>query len=90
MNYKISKRETSYDVLLATCSNAKRAFYLLPSISTIGMGSAEFCAQLLEQEKAAAPGIAFRADHSIRYATSMSNIEKGLKRMDRFIRSLNK
>jgi aspartate aminotransferase len=46
----------------------------------------------LEQEKVAAvPGIAFGADDYIRisYATGLSTIEKGLERMDRFVRSLS-
>lgn len=76
-----------------TCVNAKGAFYLFPNISGTGLKSAEFCAKLLEQEKVAAvPGIAFGADDYIRisYATSLANIEKGLERMDRFVRSLKK
>ena len=74
-----------------TCVNAKGAFYLFPNISKLGLKSSEFCAKLLEQEKVAAvPGIAFGADDYIRlsYATSMANIEKGLDRLDRFVRSL--
>jgi aspartate aminotransferase len=74
-----------------TCANAKGAFYLFPNISGTGLKSSEFCAKLLEQEKVAAvPGIAFGADDYIRlsYATSMANIEKGLERMDRFVRGL--
>ena len=74
-----------------SCVNAKGAFYLLPNISKTGLKSAEFCARLLEQEKVAAvPGIAFGADDYIRlsYATSMANIEKGLDRIDRFVRGL--
>ncbi len=76
-----------------TCVNAKGAFYLFPNISKTGLKSAEFCAKLLEQEKVAAvPGIAFGADDYIRlsYATSLANIEKGLDRMDRFVRTLVK
>jgi aspartate aminotransferase len=76
-----------------TCVNAKGAFYLFPNISATGLKSAEFCARLLEQEKVAAvPGIAFGADDYIRlsYATSLANIEKGLERMDRFVRTLVK
>jgi aspartate aminotransferase len=76
-----------------TCANAKGAFYLFPNISGTGLKSADFCAKLLEQEKVAAvPGIAFGADDYIRlsYATSMANIEKGLERMDRFVRGLKK
>ncbi len=74
-----------------TCCNAKGAFYLFPNISATGLRSTEFCAKLLEQEKVAAvPGIAFGADDYVRisYATSLGNIEKGLERMDRFVRSL--
>jgi aspartate aminotransferase len=74
-----------------SCVNAKGAFYLFPKISLTGLKSVEFCARLLEQEKVAAvPGIAFGADDYIRisYATSMTNIEKGLERIDRFVRGL--
>jgi aspartate aminotransferase len=74
-----------------SCVNSKGAFYLFPNISKTGLKSADFCARLLEQEKVAAvPGIAFGADDYIRisYATSLANIEKGLSRMDRFVRSL--
>jgi aspartate aminotransferase len=73
--------------------NAKGAFYLFPNISKTGLKSSEFCAKLLEQEKVAAvPGIAFGADDYLRisYATSMANIEKGLDRMDKFVRGLAK
>ena len=74
-----------------TCVNSKGAFYLFPNISRTGLKSREFCSRLLEQEKVAAvPGIAFGADDFIRlsYATSLANIEKGLERMDRFVRGL--
>ena len=76
-----------------TCVNARGAFYLFPNISKTGLKSADFCAKLLEAEKVAAvPGIAFGADDDLRisYATSMANIEKGLDRMDKFVRSLAK
>jgi aspartate aminotransferase len=76
-----------------SCVNAKGAFYLFPNIAKTGLNSSDFCAKLLEQEKVAAvPGIAFGADDYLRisYATSMANIEKGLERMDRFVRGLKK
>ncbi len=76
-----------------SCVNAKGAFYLFPKISGTGLKSTEFCAKLLEAEKVAAvPGIAFGADDYLRisYATSMAKIEKGLERMDRFVRGLKK
>jgi len=74
-----------------SCVNSKGAFYLFPNIGATGLKSTEFCARLLEQQKVAAvPGIAFGADDYIRisYATSLTNIEKGLDRMDKFVRSL--
>src|SRR6201985_180652 len=73
------------------CVNAKGAFYLFPNISKVGLNSYDFCAKLLEQQKvAAAPGIAFGADDYLRisYATSMANIEKGLDRMEKFVRGI--
>jgi aspartate aminotransferase len=76
-----------------SCVNAKGAFYLFPNIAKTGLNSTEFCAKLLEQEKVAAvPGIAFGADDYLRisYATSMANIEKGLDRLDKFVRGLGK
>jgi aspartate aminotransferase len=72
-----------------SCVNAKGAFYLFPKISGTGLGSLDFCAQLLEQQKVAAvPGTAFGAGDYIRlsYATSMENIEKGLDRIEKFVR----
>lgn len=74
-----------------SCVNAKGAFYLFPNISKLGLSSTEFCAKLLEQEKVAAvPGIAFGADEYMRvsYATSMTNIEKGLDRLEKFAKTL--
>ena len=76
-----------------SCVNAKGAFYLFPNIGRLGLKSSEFCARLLEQEQVAAvPGVAFGADDYIRisYATSLANIQKGLDRMERFVRSLTK
>ncbi len=76
-----------------SCVNAKGAFYLFPNISRLGLNSTDFCARLLEQQKVAAvPGIAFGADQYIRisYATSLANIEKGLDRLEKFARGLQK
>src|SRR5436190_11678314 len=74
-----------------SCVNSKGAFYLFPNISKTGLNSSDFCAKLLEAEKVAAvPGVAFGADDCIRlsYATSMSNIEKGLDRIEKFCKGL--
>jgi aspartate aminotransferase len=72
-----------------SCVNAKGAFYLFPKVSGTGLGSMDFCAQLLEKQNVAAvPGTAFGAPDYIRisYATSMENIEKGLDRIEKFVR----
>jgi aspartate aminotransferase len=74
-----------------SCVKAKGACYLFPNSSKTGLKSTEFCARLLEAEKVAAvPGIAFGADDYIRisYATSMTNIQKGLDRIERFCKGL--
>jgi aspartate aminotransferase len=74
-----------------SCVNSRGAFYLFPNISKTALKSTDFCARLLEQEKVAAvPGVAFGADDYIRisYATSMANIEKGLDRLERFVKGL--
>ena len=74
-----------------SCVNSKGAFYLFPNISKLGLSSTEFCSRLLEQEKVAAvPGIAFGADDYLRisYATSLANIEKGLDRLEKFVKGL--
>jgi aspartate aminotransferase len=74
-----------------SCVNAKGAFYLFPNISQTGLKSGDFCRRFLKEQKVAAvPGIAFGADEYLRisYATSMANIEKGLDRLDKFVRGL--
>jgi len=66
------------------------AFYIFVNISKTGLKSLEFCDALLEsQQVAAIPGIAFGADDHIRlsYATDMASIEKGIDRLDKFVRS---
>jgi len=67
------------------------AFYCFPDISAIGLDSMTFASRLLQEAHVAVvPGIAFGDDKSIRlsYATSMQNIEKGMDRMEKWIKSL--
>ena len=76
-----------------SCINARGAFYLFPNISRLGLKSSEFCSRLLDEEKVASvPGIAFGADDYFRisYATGMKDIEKGLDRLQKFVKSLAK
>lgn len=72
------------------CPKPDGAFYMFPDISQTGMSSLEFCDALLEKHYVATiPGIAFGADQCIRlsYATDMDTIQKGLERLDQFVRS---
>lgn len=73
------------------CPKPDGAFYLFADISQTGLNSLDFCKLLLEaQQVAAIPGIAFGADNCIRlsYATDMNSIEKGIERLEKFVRSL--
>jgi len=87
------RRQVMLDRLSAipgmTCAPPDGAFYIFVNISKTGMTSLEFCNALLEtQQVAAIPGIAFGADDHIRlsYATDMTSIEKGMDRLDKFVR----
>ena len=89
------RREYMYDRLTkipgVSCVKPMGAFYMLPNISTFGLGSESFCTKLLEQQKVACvPGIAFGSDAHMRlsYACSMENITKGLDRIEAFCKGL--
>ncbi|MUH01819.1 aminotransferase class I/II-fold pyridoxal phosphate-dependent enzyme [Scytonema sp. UIC 10036] len=74
-----------------TCIKPDGAFYLFPDISKTGLKSLDFCNALLEKEQVAViPGIAFGADDNIRlsYATDMATIEKGMDRLERFVKGV--
>ena len=74
-----------------TCAPPDGAFYMFVNISKTGLTSMEFCDNLLKSYQVATiPGIAFSADDHIRlsYATDMASIEKGMDRLDKFVRSL--
>lgn len=73
-----------------SCAKPDGAFYMFVDISKTGLTSLEFCDGLLEsQQVAVIPGIAFGADDCIRlsYATSLEIIEKGMERLDKFVRT---
>ena len=79
-----------------TCAMPKGAFYAYPNISSAfskaGIkDSMDFAEQLLEKASVAAvPGAAFGSDEYLRIsaATSMGELERGLERIDQFVRSL--
>jgi aspartate aminotransferase len=73
------------------CTLPEGAFYIFPKVSNFYSGriknSFDFADLLLEKANVAViPGGAFGADEHIRisYATSMENIEEGLKRIEEF------
>jgi aminotransferase len=76
------------------CFEPKGAFYAFPSIEATGMSSEEFAERLLMEERVAVvPGSAFGqcGEGFIRccYATSLTNIEEALKRMERFVKKVS-
>ena len=73
------------------CFEPLGAFYVFPSIKSLGMSSDEFCEKLLLEEKVLAiPGNAFGecGEGFIRacYASSMENIIEAVKRIERFVK----
>ncbi|MBR3119030.1 aminotransferase [Oceanobacillus profundus] len=75
------------------CHTPGGAFYVFPSIQKTGLTSEEFAARLLQEEKVAVvPGNAFGASGEgyIRcsYAASIEQLETAMKRIGRFIQSL--
>jgi aspartate aminotransferase len=75
-----------------SCAQPSGAFYLFPDISQTGLKSLDFCKTLLEEHQVAViPGVAFGADNNIRlsYATDMATIEKGMDRLEKFVKSVN-
>ncbi|MEA3345605.1 MAG: aminotransferase class I/II-fold pyridoxal phosphate-dependent enzyme [Chloroflexota bacterium] len=72
------------------CFEPQGAFYAFPSIARTGMTSEEFAERLLQEEQVAVvPGSVFGecGQGYIRcsYATSLENIQKALRRMERFL-----
>lgn len=76
---------------LISCPIPTGAFYVFLNIEETGLKSLDFCDKLLEKyQVAAVPGIAFGDDDCVRlsYATDLTSIEKGIDRLDQFVRSL--
>jgi aspartate aminotransferase len=73
-----------------SCVKPDGAFYLMPNIQKTGMKSLDFCQALLEEYQVVmVPGIAFGTDGFVRisYAADLKTIEKGMERLDKFVRS---
>lgn len=96
-NYMI---ESINNIDLLETLHPNGAFYVMVDVSKLFgkkcdgkviEGSIDFAKAILEKEKVAViPGIAFGNDNYIRlsYATSMKNIEEGIRRIEKFIKSL--
>ncbi|MEK6876963.1 MAG: pyridoxal phosphate-dependent aminotransferase [Nanoarchaeota archaeon] len=72
-----------------SCVEPEGAFYAFPDISRTKMSSMEFASKLLEEALVAVvPGSAFGSDKHVRlsYAASMEDIEKGMDRMEKWVR----
>lgn len=78
-----------------SCHMPGGAFYAFPSIESTGLSSQEFSEQLLKQEGVAVvPGEVFgeSGEGHIRcsYASSIEQLQEAMKRMQRFVQSLQK
>ena len=79
------------DAMGLTYPKPEGAFYVFPDISRFGMSSEEFCTRMITEGKVATvPGACFGSDRHIRisYCYSDEELEKGLDRMEQFIRTL--
>ncbi|MGB6328386.1 MAG: pyridoxal phosphate-dependent aminotransferase [Halarcobacter sp.] len=71
-----------------SCVKPDGAFYLFVNIKEVDIDSMQFAADLLEEEGVAVvPGLAFGAEGYFRFsfATSLVNIEEGIRRIKRFV-----
>ncbi len=77
------------------CFEPEGAFYIYPNIGKFGLSSEEFCERLLYEHKCAiVPGTAFGDSGEgfarISYAYSVKHISEALKRIENFVKTLNK
>ncbi len=72
-----------------SCVEPEGAFYAFPNISETGFTSIEFASRLLDEALVAVvPGMAFGYDKCIRlsYATSIKEIERGIDRIEKWLK----
>ncbi|MEO1621682.1 MAG: pyridoxal phosphate-dependent aminotransferase [Cyanobacteria bacterium J06632_3] len=73
-----------------SCVKPMGAFYILVDISQVGLDSVTFCQKLLEEKHVATiPGVAFGAESTLRisYATDLDTIERGIERLNGFVKA---
>ena len=76
------------------CQYPEGAFYVFMKLSNYGLSSEEFCERLLEEHNVAiVPGTAFgdcgEGYARLSYAYSLDHLKEAVRRMDRFVKSLN-
>ncbi|MBQ3528799.1 MAG: aminotransferase class I/II-fold pyridoxal phosphate-dependent enzyme [Clostridia bacterium] len=76
------------------CQCPEGAFYVFMKLSHCGLSSEEFCERLLEEHNVAiVPGTAFgdcgEGYARLSYAYSLDHLKEAVRRMDRFVKSLN-
>ncbi len=72
-----------------SCFKPDGAFYLFVSIKDLNIPSVDFCSQILEKKGIAlVPGLGFGLEGYFRFsfATDLASIEKGIKRIEQFIK----
>ncbi len=79
------------DSMGLTYPDPKGAFYVFPNIEKFGLCSEVFCTRMiLEAKVAAVPGACFGVEGHIRisYCCSDADLEKGLDRLEKFLKNL--
>ncbi|MBQ2695900.1 MAG: aminotransferase class I/II-fold pyridoxal phosphate-dependent enzyme [Clostridia bacterium] len=89
-NYRRRVIVDGFNKMGLSCFEPEGAFYVFPSVQSLGLSSNDFAETLLRQEKVAVvPGTAFgdSGEGFIRcsYAYSIANITEALERIDRFV-----
>ena len=73
------------------CTRPAGAFYAFPSVAHLGLGSEELCERLIREAGVAlVPGTCFGCEGFVRlsYCVSDSDLERGLARLEGFVRGL--
>ena len=89
-NYRRKVIVDGFNKMGLSCFEPEGAFYVFPSVQSLGLSSNDFAEKLLRSQKiAVVPGTAFgdSGEGFIRcsYAYSIANINEALERIDRFV-----
>ena len=90
---QLVEMKESFGAMLRQLPNKTEVAELLVDISQTGLGSLDFASRLLEEKLVAViPGKAFGNDSYVRisFATSLAQIEKGMNRIEAWVKQLQK